>query len=244
MEDLEGRLDPNKIKDFSRYLKIRKGERGKLSQYRKPIEIIPSFTANLIAYLVSWIFKLIGILVTKRFQKHQKIQKVLFYCVFYLKNLHFGLFSAFIASGAFYSARALLHTKNYPSDIMDFLDKFLAFLSLLLCMIDFLQLFTNVVNYTTNPLQTEQSMKKVANEKIEFAKQIDKLVISSPNSSAIKMLDSENIEKEREKERETEKQKLPLVVPLTWIEDAKIADVLGYKKSINYKKAIRKLLEN
>ena len=143
MEDLEGRLDPKKIKNFSKYLKVRKGERGKLSQYRKPIDIIPSFTTNLFAYLVSWIFKLIGIFVAKRFQKKQKIQKAIYYCAFYLKNLHFGLFSSFIASGAFYSARALLHTKNYPSSIIGFLDKFLAFLSLLLCMIDFLELLVH-----------------------------------------------------------------------------------------------------
>ena len=31
MEDLEGRLDPKKIKNYDEYLKIRKGERGKLS---------------------------------------------------------------------------------------------------------------------------------------------------------------------------------------------------------------------
>ena len=50
MEDLEGRLDPKKIKNYDEYLILRKGEKGKLSRYKKPIGLITSFTSNLIAY--------------------------------------------------------------------------------------------------------------------------------------------------------------------------------------------------
>ena len=70
MEDLEGRLDPKKIRNYDEYLLLRKGERGKLSRYKKPIDLITSFTINLVLYMISWIFKIIGILVINYFEKN------------------------------------------------------------------------------------------------------------------------------------------------------------------------------
>ena len=233
MEDLEGRLDPKKIKNYDEYLMLRKGERGKLSRYKKPIDLITSFTTNLVAYLISWILKIIGILVINCFEKNQRIHKVTFYIVYYLKNLHFGLFSSFIASGAFYSTRAILHTKLWPSKTIYYFDKFLAVLSLFLCLVDFLELFIKVFDFTTYPHLSKDCVKKVEEEKEKFEKQIEELDFANnlPNP-------------ETKEEEDSKKSKLPLMVPISWVKDPQTAKDLGYKQDINHKKAIRKMVEN
>ena len=59
------------------------GNRGKLSTYKVPISLIKDFKLKLIAYILSWIFKIFGKFLSYKSYRENQIVKLIFYLIFF-----------------------------------------------------------------------------------------------------------------------------------------------------------------
>ena len=140
-------MDNSRIKNKSDFILNRAGSKRKFDTYSRAIVTFPNYTFKIIAYLISWALKLVAILLTKIAKKKEKINKVVFYFIYYHNKAHFGIFNTFIAQGVLLTTRTILHTKTFPSSLSIFIDKIISIICLTLVVTDFFLLFKTIIYY-------------------------------------------------------------------------------------------------
>ena len=136
----------------------RAGSKRKFDIYSRAIVTLPNYTLKIAIYLLSWGFKAISKLLIKIAKKREKINKFVFYFVYYHNKIHFGIFNAVLSQGVLLMSRTVLHTKTFPSNFSIFLDKIISIVCLILVCADFFLLFKTVLDYKETEI-TETRLK-------------------------------------------------------------------------------------
>ena len=90
-------VDGTIIEDQNSYIRNRSGSHNKFETYKRAITTSPTIGIKVAMYLGSWILKLVAIILTKKMKRNKKINKWIFYFIFYHHKLHFGILNAFIS---------------------------------------------------------------------------------------------------------------------------------------------------
>ena len=135
-------LEPEDKETFNNNIRNQVGTKGKFSIYKRPIVTIKNQIQRVIPYMISWILKLwkMFYLRKKRIMDKSKIGKVAFYLIYVHNAIHFSIFNVFLSSGILVVARTLLHMKLFPETPFLKLDKIIAAICLIFCVLDFLEL--------------------------------------------------------------------------------------------------------
>ena len=148
-------VDGTTISDNNEFILNRSSSKGKFDTYRRSIRTFDNLIFKMPFYLISWVLKVVAILLTKIAEKQQKIKKWVYYFVFYHSKLHFGIFNTMLSQGILLTSRTILHTKLFPPGLLISLDKLVAILCLFLMVVDFVLLFKTVIDYMDCPLPDE-----------------------------------------------------------------------------------------
>jgi len=94
---------------------LENGWKGRLSDANIHVDIIEKMRYKLIAYAISWIMKLAGMVFMNSIIKSQypETKKTIF--VYYQKKLHFVILNVTMADGVFFAARSIAHNKAMTS---------------------------------------------------------------------------------------------------------------------------------
>ena len=125
-------------------------------------------------YLISWILKGFRHIYMRmrRIRNECEIGKVAFYIIFIHNKLHFSIFNVFISSGIMLITRTLIHMKLVPETTLMKYDKVLAFICLVLVCLDFIDLISTAVEYSSElPTRKERIERKKRIREIEKVKE-------------------------------------------------------------------------
>ena len=172
---------------YNENIKNQVGVRGKFSLYKRPIATINNQMRRLIPYLLSWVLKIWKMIYMRksRIAGKSKIGKVAFYLIFAHNAIHFSIFNVFLSSGIMLVVRTILHMKLIPETPFLKLDKVIAYICLIFCVLDFLELIYTATQYSRKAREEEERevLEKQLNARrnclIKLANQLP-----SPNESS------------------------------------------------------------
>ena len=153
-------VDGTKIEDQDSYIRNRSGSHAKFDTYSRSITTSPNIWIKIVLYLVSWLLKTIAVISTKIMKKKKRINKLVFYFVYYHQKLHFGILNTFISQGVLLTTRTITHTKLVPTDFWILIDKIISIICLFLLSIDYYLLFSTVLDYRARDESISQLLPK------------------------------------------------------------------------------------
>ena len=69
---------------------------------------------KIVIYLLSWMVKLWSKIMIKIAKGTRKINKYVFYVIYFHQKMHFGVFNMFITNGVMLTTRTILHMRMIP----------------------------------------------------------------------------------------------------------------------------------
>ena len=144
--------------EFNENIMNQVGERGKYSLYKRPIVTIKNLVLKVVPYLFSWVLKIWKFIHLRksRIAHKSKIGKVAFYLIFAHNAIHFSIFNIFLSSGVMLIVRTILHMKLNPETPFLKFDKVIAYICLLFCILDFLELIYTATKYSRREKEKEE----------------------------------------------------------------------------------------
>ena len=116
------------------------GSRGRLTDYNKSLTTFELFHYKIILYMVSFILRIFTKILVKKMTKNGKVNKKLFYFVYYHNKIHFILFNLYLSGCIFLNTRSILHMKYLPQTLYQFFDKYINLLCFFFYWWDILEL--------------------------------------------------------------------------------------------------------
>ena len=237
-------LEPKATMEKSSILDNQTGTRGKLSNYEKSLTTFDLFHYKIVIYMVSFLVRILSKYLVIKMKKNGKINKKLFYFVYFHNRIHFIIFNLYLSGCVFLNARSILHMKYLPDTIFMIFDKYLNILCFFFYWCDIMELlYTSLITDKTAAGKerdlTEskgyaliQEAKEVYSEKLKKAgiktEEHDNSVFQGINTtkSSVSPITDTKLPKEL-------LDKLPDKIPGTWI-SPKEAEVFNYKKVENF----------
>ena len=161
-------------------LEVENGTQGKITLYRRPISTIDVFHYKIVIYFFSFLLKTFLNFFTKKMKNSKRLNKMIFYVIFYHQKLHFAFFNIFLANCVFLNGRSLIHTNFFGgNNFVLKIDKILNFFCFFFYWIDICEMVCIIIDYRIAPPEKaepyndllksaiKQKMGGEENEKIE-----------------------------------------------------------------------------
>ena len=127
--------------DKSSILKNESGSKGKLSFYNLPITTLDNFHYKIALYMFSFLLRIFTKMLVKIMKRKGKIERNLFYLIYFHNKIHFVIFNIYIAGCIFLNARSILHLKYFPDNWFLFFDKWVNIFCFFFYWCDIYELF-------------------------------------------------------------------------------------------------------
>ena len=153
-------LEPKPQMSKSSILDNQTGTRGKLSAYEKPITTFDIFHYKIALYMISFLVRIIAKFLVIKMKEKGKINKKLFYFVYFHNRIHFVLFNLYLSGCVFLNARSILHLKYLPETLLLIFDKYLNIFCFFFYWCDILELlYTSLLTKNTAAVQNTDFTK-------------------------------------------------------------------------------------
>ena len=149
LENTGKALEPETKMSQSSILKNETGTKGKLSFYEKSVTTFDLFHYKIVLYMISFLVRIFAKKLVKIMKTKGKINKKLFYFVFFHNRIHFVLFNLYLSGCVFLNARSILHLKYLPDSILLIFEKWLNILCFFFYWCDICELFFTSIDAFT-----------------------------------------------------------------------------------------------
>ena len=160
-------LEPEAKMSKNSILENQSGTRGKLSAYNKGITTFDLFHYKIIAYMISFIVRIVNKFLVRKMKSKGKINKKLFYFVFYHNRIHFVLFNLYLSGCIFLNARSILHLKYFPNSVLLIFEKNLNIICFFFYWWDIMELLhTSLITDQTAVTVAKETKEKKGDKRI------------------------------------------------------------------------------
>ena len=247
LEQTGDNLEPETKTEINSILRNRMGSRGKLTLYRKSLTTVDIFHYKILLYMLSFIIRISTKFLIKKVVRNGKINKFIFYFIYFHNRVHFVLFNIILSGCVFLNARSILHMKYFPDTIWLFMDKIINILYFFFYWWDILELLESALKSGIDIISSEK--KEIAARVDDFSavrivKKYLKTSIKSEKTTKNKIMDkksynsksglpdlppsSDNLDDTTKVPKEL-LEKLPASIPGRWM-NPKEASKLGYER--------------
>ena len=152
------------------------GTRGKLDKYKKSLSTFDLFHYKIFLYMASFIVRILTRIFVQKMKKNGKINKKLFYFVYYHNRIHFAILNMYLSGCVFLNARSILHLKYLPDSPFLIFDKYQNILCFFFYTYDIMELL--FASLSTDKIATstaddnKETKKDKAYTKVQEVKEI------------------------------------------------------------------------